>query len=91
MLQELLDREEALRDKGFDSYFNDLVAYLKKHSAIPDDGKPYVESWGRMGRDQTFLIHRGWKRIQAQDEEERQLGDGPHITEKVVTLQSYEW
>ncbi|KAH9922911.1 FAD/NAD(P)-binding domain-containing protein [Fomitopsis serialis] len=129
MLQELLDREEALREKGFDPYFvghrlqndneaqtyqDNLVAYLKKHGAVPDDGKPYVEPWRRMGREQNFLINRGWKRIQEQGEEARWLRgvrtesqwaalldkiaewqsrwEKEHgITEKVVTLQDYEW
>ncbi|KAH9910480.1 uncharacterized protein B0H18DRAFT_1130043 [Fomitopsis serialis] len=47
---------ELLRDKSHDPYFvgrrlkndneqtyqDNLVAYIKKHGTIPDDGKPYV-------------------------------------------------
>ncbi|KAH9829712.1 FAD/NAD(P)-binding domain-containing protein [Rhodofomes roseus] len=88
MLQDLLEREEALRAKGFDPYFvghrlqndneaqtyqDNLVEYLKKQGAVPDDGKPYVEGWRRKGREHNFLILRGWKRIQAQGEEARWL------------------
>ena len=48
-------------------------SYLKQRGAIPDDGKRYVEWWRRMGREQSFLINRGWQRIEALGEEERWL------------------
>ncbi|KZT67133.1 FAD/NAD(P)-binding domain-containing protein [Daedalea quercina L-15889] len=88
MLQSLLEREEHLREQGWDPYFvghrlqndneaqtyqDNLVAYLKKQGAIPDDGKRYVEPWRRMGREQNFLINRGWKRIKEQGDEARWL------------------
>ncbi|KZT04455.1 FAD/NAD-P-binding domain-containing protein [Laetiporus sulphureus 93-53] len=87
MLADLVAREEALREQGLDPYFvghrmsdngaqtyqDDLVEYLKKHGALPDDGKKYVESWRRMGRREGPLIYRAWQRVRRLGEEDRWL------------------
>ncbi|KZT04453.1 FAD/NAD-P-binding domain-containing protein [Laetiporus sulphureus 93-53] len=88
MLAELVAREEALRAQGFDPYFvghrlqndneaqtyqDDLVEYLKKHGALPDDGQKYVEQWRRMGRQEGPLIYRGWQRVRSLGEEDEWL------------------
>ena len=77
LLAELAIYEQELREKGYDPYYvghrlldgsssdyqDDLVRYLKKQGAIPDDGKEFVESWRREVLNHTFL-KRGWLRVE---------------------------
>ncbi|KAH9950628.1 FAD/NAD(P)-binding domain-containing protein [Amylocystis lapponica] len=85
MLAELVAREERVRAAGLDPYYvghrllpefadaqdyqDELVAYVKKAGALPDDGKNYVEPWRRWARDDAMLIARGWIRAQALGED----------------------
>ncbi|TCD71738.1 hypothetical protein EIP91_005504 [Steccherinum ochraceum] len=80
LLSQLLEREQLLRDRGYDPYVaghkmvggdddaqayqDELVRYLKRRGAIPDDGKDYVEQWRRDARKESFLLNRAWSRIE---------------------------
>lgn len=86
LLSQLLEREESLRQRGYDPYIaghkmvggdddaqdyqNELVRFLKRGGTIPDDGKDYVEPWRRLARKDNFLIKRGWTRIEEAGPEE---------------------
>lgn len=101
MLQELVAREESLRERGYDpyrdghklldgqdeteEYQDDLIAYLKKHGALPDDGKPYVEEWRKFTRERAVYMYRGWRRVQAMGDEARWV-DGLNSEEDWVDM-----
>lgn len=40
---------------------DNLVQFVKKAGALPDDGKPFVDSWRRRPRP---YLKRGWKRVE---------------------------
>ena len=91
MLDALVQREEALRARGYDPYYfghkmvggddeaqayqNVLVRYLKQHGRLPDDGRDYVEPWRVMARKKSQLLARAWSRVE-EDGEEKQWLDG---------------
>ncbi|EMD39675.1 hypothetical protein CERSUDRAFT_111984 [Gelatoporia subvermispora B] len=101
MLRELVAHEDLLRGKGLDPYHvghrllggdteaqdyqDNLVEYLKKHGAIPDDGEKYVEQWRRAGRTLSRLLARGWKRVEDLDEQARWL-DGVETEDEWAQL-----
>ncbi|PCH40373.1 FAD/NAD(P)-binding domain-containing protein [Wolfiporia cocos MD-104 SS10] len=86
MLQNTVEREEALRAKGVDPYYDghrmvlsdtepneyqdNLIEYLKQQGAIPDDGQRYVEEWRWFARANAPLLVRAWKRVQKLEEED---------------------
>ncbi|KAH6917478.1 dimethylaniline monooxygenase [Coprinopsis sp. MPI-PUGE-AT-0042] len=97
LLGKLAAREESLKQSGFEPYAighkmvvdssdyqDQLVEYLKKVNAIPDDGRPFVEQWRRDIFNYTYL-KRGWKRIEALGESERWL-EGVETEDQWVTL-----
>ncbi|KAM0748925.1 FAD/NAD(P)-binding domain-containing protein, partial [Meredithblackwellia eburnea MCA 4105] len=51
-------------------YQDDLVAHVQRRSPYPlpsrfaNSSKPYVEKWRRAGRNETFLMRRGWLRAE---------------------------
>lgn len=90
MIEDLVQQENRLRERGYDPYevghkmvggdddaqgYQDaLVEYLKKQKRIPDDGKDYVEQWRRDARKESFLLKRGWERLVSNGESEEWLG-----------------
>ncbi|RPD72555.1 FAD/NAD(P)-binding domain-containing protein [Lentinus tigrinus ALCF2SS1-7] len=78
MLEELVKREDKLREAGLDPYYvghrlvaesetdqdyqDNLVQYLKDVGVLPEDGKKYVEPWRRLGRGKAQLLARAWQR-----------------------------
>lgn len=76
LLRQLAAEEDRLRSLGYDPYHvghrilpvngsawdyqDELVGFLKREGAIPNDGKPFVEEWRR--QDITYL-KRGWERV----------------------------
>ncbi|OCH91091.1 FAD/NAD(P)-binding domain-containing protein [Obba rivulosa] len=101
MLRELVAHEDLLRLKGLDpyrvghrllggdteaqDYQDDLIDYVKKHGAIPDDGQKYVEQWRRTGRTLSRLLARAWKRVEDRGEEARWL-DGVETEDEWAQL-----
>ncbi|KAI0823164.1 FAD/NAD-P-binding domain-containing protein [Trametes gibbosa] len=79
MLADLVKREETFRAEGLDPYHvghrlispsetdhdyqDDVVEYLKRVGALPQDGRKYVEDWRRLGRNESRLLGRGWERL----------------------------
>lgn len=47
-------------DRQWD-YQDDLINYVKRLGALPNDGKPYVEKWRR---NTWEYLRRGWKRVE---------------------------
>lgn len=80
MLDALVDTEVKRRETGYDPYYyghkmvggdieaqdyqDGLVAYLKTHGRLPDDGRKYVEEWRRTARRDSRLLSRAWARIE---------------------------
>lgn len=80
LISQLIEREEYLRQRGYDPYVaghkmvggdddaqayqNELVRFLKEKGSMPDDGKDYVEQWRRLARKDSFLLRRAWTRIE---------------------------
>ncbi|CCL98935.1 uncharacterized protein FIBRA_00942 [Fibroporia radiculosa] len=101
MVRELVAREERLRARGYDpyrvghkllaseneteDYQDELIAYLKHRGALPENGKPYVDSWRRMEWGYAVFLYRGWRRIQALDDEQRWL-NGVETEEQWVDM-----
>lgn len=97
MLDSLIQRENNLRDRGFDPYYyghkmvggddeaqayqNALVRYLKQQGRLPNDGKDYVESWRVMARKESRLLARAWSRVEELGEQSRWLG-GVHTEDE---------
>ncbi|TFK41252.1 hypothetical protein BDQ12DRAFT_626589 [Crucibulum laeve] len=95
LLKELAAYEQHVRQEGFDPYVighrqlngtssdyqDDLVDFLKRKNAIPDDGKKFVEGWRRDIFDYVYL-KRGWQRIES-------LGTGKEWVKDVKTEE--EW
>ncbi|KAI0629833.1 FAD/NAD-P-binding domain-containing protein [Trametes polyzona] len=79
MLADLVRREARLRAEGLDPYYvghrlvspsetdhdyqDDVVEYLKRVGALPQDGRKFVEEWRRLGREQSRLLGRAWERV----------------------------
>ncbi|KAH9850243.1 FAD/NAD-P-binding domain-containing protein [Lenzites betulinus] len=79
MLADLVKREDTLRAEGLDPYYvghrlispsetdhdyqDDVVEYLKRVGALPQDGRKYVEEWRRVGRADSRLLYRAWERV----------------------------
>ncbi|EGN95030.1 hypothetical protein SERLA73DRAFT_77046 [Serpula lacrymans var. lacrymans S7.3] len=78
LLRELADIEEDLYSRGYDPYYighrmvegstfdyqDNLITYLQKHGALPDDGKKFVEGWRK---ESLEYLKRGWKRVEDLD------------------------
>lgn len=89
MFAKLRERENNLRERGFDPYVvghrmvggdneaqayqNSLVRYLKDVGQLPEDGKDYVEPWRVVARNESFLLARGWSRVEALGEQDKWL------------------
>lgn len=55
-------------DMGHD-YQDDLVQYLKEKGALPNDGKPFVEDWRRIVRNDSEYLYNAWQRVEGLGEE----------------------
>lgn len=45
-------------------YQDTLVEFLKERGALPDDGKPFVETWRRQLRNDSDILWRAWTRVE---------------------------
>lgn len=106
-LKQLDEHEDDLREGGWDPYVighrmvngtafeyqDGLVQDLRDRGAIPDDGRPFVESWRRRtGRGLPFLLKRGWLRVEELGQAEEWLR-GVETEEQWVGLMDrlYDW
>lgn len=89
MFSKLLERENSLRERGYDPYVaghrmvggdneaqayqNSLVRYLKDVGKLPKDGVDYVEPWRVMARNESQLLGRAWTRVEGLGEQRKWL------------------
>lgn len=101
LLRKLAVHEEDMRSQGYDPYSighrmipeereagyqDDLIAYLKKREAIPEDRKHFVEEWRRyINTDRKHRMQRGWKRVEKLGTQEQWL-EGVETEDEWVEL-----